>query len=316
MSLPETPAGTRTGIFDQDREKWLLARAQGIGASEAAALLGRSKFSSALEVYASKVQPPPVVESELMDWGHILEAPIIGEYAKRQGIEHQMEGEMIFSARFPHAFCTIDASTIGENGPEAIECKTTSMGHLFPQHQGDEKELPIHIQIQLQQQLLCTGWKKNTCVWLPMPERIMGFRSVSAHEEFQTLLGESIEAFWADHVVKGLPPAPDGSSSASKAISHLYPNPESDERLELSEENLARKLELDSLKQDEKKLKGQIAKIDQELKLLMKHHEVGIFPDGSQLTYRKTSPRPSTCKNCGHETPRSSFRSMRFKKAK
>lgn len=316
LERPETPAGNRTGVFDTDRDAWLLKRKGGVGASEVSAILGKSQFSSALEVWASKVTEVPRVESEIMDWGHILEAPIIGEYAKRKEIDHVIDGEMIFSKKYPHAFATIDASTIGPEGPEAIECKTTSMGHLFPSNESDPKEVPVHIQIQLQSQLLVTGWSKNTCVWLPLPERVLGFRRHSAHEEFQALIGESIEHFWRSYVEKNVAPSPDGTSSAARAISLLYPEPQSVEALELNEENLARKIELEELKSDQKKLDLQIQKITQELQLLLKSNEVGSFPDGSKATYRKISPKPSKCPKCDHETLRKSYRALKFKKAK
>src|SRR6478609_4654033 len=47
-------AAEKMGDFSEDREAWLLNRAKGIGGSDAGSLLGLNKYSSPLDVWATK----------------------------------------------------------------------------------------------------------------------------------------------------------------------------------------------------------------------------------------------------------------------
>jgi putative phage-type endonuclease len=66
------------------RDVWLAARQHGIGASEAAAVLGLSPWESAFSLHWRKRGVlGGVDETEPMRWGTILEAPIAAEFARR-----------------------------------------------------------------------------------------------------------------------------------------------------------------------------------------------------------------------------------------
>ena len=71
-----------------NREEWLAGRHTGIGASEAAAVLGLSRYKSPLEVYLEKIgELGPQDDSERMYWGRKLEAIIAQEYGIRTGLK-------------------------------------------------------------------------------------------------------------------------------------------------------------------------------------------------------------------------------------
>src|SRR4051812_14685969 len=74
-----------TGASADDRDKWLIARRQGIGGSDVAAVLGVSPWRSALALYVEKIsaEPPDEKSSEIADWGRHFEPLILKQYSMR-----------------------------------------------------------------------------------------------------------------------------------------------------------------------------------------------------------------------------------------
>ena len=73
-------------IIETDgRRQWMKARRKGIGASDIAAIMGVSPWSTPLQVWVSKVtdDAPEVEQSEDMLWGRRLEQSILEEFEER-----------------------------------------------------------------------------------------------------------------------------------------------------------------------------------------------------------------------------------------
>lgn len=80
MASEVHPHARRVASTDEmSRQEWLKFRAAGIGGSDAAAILGLSKWSSPVDIWESKVNAEAASEdgaSEAMEWGTRLEALI------------------------------------------------------------------------------------------------------------------------------------------------------------------------------------------------------------------------------------------------
>lgn len=65
------------------REKWLRYRKQGIGGSDVAAILGISKWNSAISLWLNKTNQTEddTQENEAMEWGTIMEPVIRNHFA-------------------------------------------------------------------------------------------------------------------------------------------------------------------------------------------------------------------------------------------
>ena len=73
-----------------DRETFLEIRRHGIGGSDVAAILGLSKFRTALDVFNDKTEKAaPQEETEAMHWGTLLEDVVAKEFAARTGLKVQ-----------------------------------------------------------------------------------------------------------------------------------------------------------------------------------------------------------------------------------
>lgn len=74
-------AATLIGTFDPGSPDWHAARAQGVGGSEIAAILGLSPWESRFSLWHRKAgNVGPVVENDEMEWGKRLEPVILQKY--------------------------------------------------------------------------------------------------------------------------------------------------------------------------------------------------------------------------------------------
>lgn len=139
------------------REEWLEKRREGIGASDAPALVGwdrGKRFTPAawrgpLEIFADKVGSGKDNETEAMRWGHKFEAPVREAFAEKHP-EWKIEypGLTIFRSReWPFLQATLDGIILAEE-PGILEIKTSLRAWA---------EVPTHILIQVQAQLAVTG---------------------------------------------------------------------------------------------------------------------------------------------------------------
>lgn len=80
--LVTPPSGVLVGEFEPGSPEWRQARAQGIGGSEFAAILGLSPYESRFSLWHRKrglLQE--IQQSDAMEWGHRLEPVIADKYA-------------------------------------------------------------------------------------------------------------------------------------------------------------------------------------------------------------------------------------------
>lgn len=77
-------ASTYTELTATDRADWLRLRHGGIGASEIAAVMGRSPWDSPFNLHWKKRgDVPEELENEYTNWGHRLEPVIVDHFAER-----------------------------------------------------------------------------------------------------------------------------------------------------------------------------------------------------------------------------------------
>lgn len=204
-----------------DRETWLVARREGIGGSDAPAVLGLSPFSSPLQLWAEKRGLlEPSVETEAMRWGRVLEPLVADRYAEETG--RQLSPAHPFAIRVnadrTWLRTTLDREIVSAEGkliPAALELKTTNG------FRGDDwdEEPPLHVQIQGQHQLLVTGW-----AWVSFAVLIGGqtfkWCDLERNDKFLKLYEERAREFWR-RVELGDPPT--AGADDREVLQALYP---------------------------------------------------------------------------------------------
>ena len=87
-----------------ERLEWLKTRQTGIGGSDVAAILGLSRYKSALDVYNDKVgEVSDSEQSQVAYWGTQLEDIVSKEFQKRTGMKVQKVNSQLSLDGWMHA---------------------------------------------------------------------------------------------------------------------------------------------------------------------------------------------------------------------
>lgn len=153
-----------------DHEAWLQARKFGIGASDAAALLGMSKWKTNQQLYEEKVglrEPEDISDKPFVQYGHDAEPHIRGLFALNHPeleVTYESPFKIIRNDEHPFIFCTPDGELreikTGRKG--GLEIKTTEIRN--PRQWDDWNDrIPDQYYCQVIWQMIATGWE---FVWL------------------------------------------------------------------------------------------------------------------------------------------------------
>ena len=144
---------------DLSREEWLKYRKQGIGGSDVAAILGISKWKSAIDLWLDKTNQTDdtAEENEAMQWGNIMEPVIRNHFAEVTGKKVVEVHAMLQHPKYPFMLADVDGVTTDDKGnPAILEIKTAS-----EYKRGDwEDGVPAYYQTQVQHYLFVTGVMK------------------------------------------------------------------------------------------------------------------------------------------------------------
>lgn len=251
-----------------DRDEWLEWRKKGIGGSDAAAIVGLDRYRSAFDVYAEKLglkQEEP--DNEAMRQGRDLEEYVAARFMEATGKKVRRRNAMLQHPDYPFMLANIDRWVVGENA--GLECKTTSV--LNPT-KFDKGEYPANYYVQCMHYMAVTGAKKWYLAVLVLNRAFYVFEIERDEDEIKALI-KAEKDFWENHVLKQIPPAPDGSESAKEIIKQLYPTTERESTVLFGyEEKIAKYLELE---EQIKELTKQQEALKQELQLAMQDAEIG-----------------------------------------
>lgn len=279
-----------------DPDAWHALRAQHIGASEVAALFGKQPPYApglfALWHAKAGIVPPEPVDNPRVRWGLFLEDAIAavaeaeegwnvqpGQYASREGLGATLD--RIIAA--PGA----KEREANLSGPGVLELKNADW-LTHKKEWGDEP--PIHILLQLQAQLLATGYSWGAVAVL------VGGNDLRVHRYFprpkiQAAIAERVAAFWAS-VKERRRPDPDGSDSAFRTLRELAPDIE-DAAADLTDDNEAPELAatLLQLAEERKALERQEAEIKARLLDKLGQHKFAFIP-GFRIAQAVTAAKP------------------------
>jgi len=252
-----------------DREEWLEYRRNGIGGSDAAAIVGLDKYRSAFDVYADKLglkQEQP--DNEAMRQGRDLEDYVATRFCEAAGKKVRRRNAILQHPDYPWMLADIDRWVVGENA--GLECKTTSVLNRSKFNQG---EFPPNYYVQCMHYIAVTGADRWYLAVLVLNKAFHVFTIERDEAEIEALI-EAERHFWEEHVKKQIPPSPDGSESTSEVIKQLFPEAREHETVALFgyEEKIQKLLDLKS-QIDELQLKHDAIK--QELQLALGDAEIG-----------------------------------------
>lgn len=215
--FPLYPDADVIDVDPEDRAAWLAQRRQGIGSSDAPAIVGLDHFRSPFAVWADKVHGSEQADNEAMRWGRLLEQAVADGYVEgHDGIVLLKPSVMWRARECPVAQANPDRVILGDRPFPILEIKTSRVDDEWS---GDEP--PTRVRIQVQHQLGVTG-----APWADVAVLLHGrtYREFRVERDQGAIdwLFEFEARWWADHVVAEVMPPVDGHQSTTDALRGLW----------------------------------------------------------------------------------------------
>lgn len=216
----------RVLLGESNTDEWLRLRKLGVGASEAAAVLGDSAWGTPRTVYDQKIDPEIVdFTTDLMEFGHLAE-PLIVAFLNAHPERFAWMGEIIpaegllQSVQWPHLLGTLDRrvrTPLGLIVPlelKSVNDFIASEWRVGGGEAGDEQaswgtryEVPKKYQIQVQSQMAVIGAPfAYVAVWLGK-DHVEVIRVERDDDYISEFLIGRVGDFWHYNVEARIPPA-------------------------------------------------------------------------------------------------------------
>lgn len=189
--------------MNQNREQWLEERRKGIGGSDAAKLLGYSRWGGPFSVWNEKVNGvySEVSDAEAVHFGNVLEDVVAREFEARSGLKVHRINSIITSKEHPFMLANIDRKISGQN--VGLECKTANARKA---DEWKDDELPSAYYCQVQHYNAVMGWDGCWIACLIGGQRFV-HKFVPRKEDFIRDMIAVEKAFWENYVMTKTAPA-------------------------------------------------------------------------------------------------------------
>lgn len=223
-------------------EEWLDYRRQGIGGSDAAAILGISPFATARDLYYDKLKIVSYEEEE-NNWvakriGHLLEALVAEIFQKKTGFPICQVHMMFRHPTYSFMLADVDYFITLPNGETAIlEIKTTNYNAKDAWWQNGQNVVPANYEAQ-GRHYMCVMNMNHVyfcCLYGNTEDEII-IRHIKRDKAYEDELIALESNFWNNHVLTKAPPpyTEDGDLILDSVKRHFGPADPNAPQVELS----------------------------------------------------------------------------------
>ena len=241
-------------IHYEDTEEWEDIRGNGIGGSDAGAVIGVNPYKSIIDVYTDKTQGSDFKGNKYTHWGHNLEPVVFKEFQRLH--DDFFCYEVPFTMKKGCLVANVDGMCYDlEKGWGVVEIKTAN---TFAGKEWKGETIPDSYFAQVQHYLGVTGLNYAYIACLIGGNNYKEFYIERSEEDIK-LIQEKCKEFWEENILKEIPPMPDGTESYSKYL------------LEQSDSASDDVVEIETIKDkaDEyKSLKNEIESLEKKKKLI------------------------------------------------
>lgn len=271
----------------EDHEKWLEARALGIGGSDAAVIMGMNPYKSPYQLWLEKtgqVDPPDLSGNQYVYWGTKNESNIADWFQEETGKKVKRLGTLR-SKEYPFMLANVDRTVVGENA--GLEIKTAGVRQY---RKWKDDEIPDAYYCQCLHYMAVTGADYCYIAVLLGGNEAKWKRIERNEEDIQHLIIAETD-FWK-LVETRTPPPVDGSDSCAAALSAQYKGGDPNYSIILPPDidGVIASLEDDKAIMDA--LKKQITEKENRLKALLGNAEEGTT-DHYRVLWKTQAGRPS-----------------------
>lgn len=258
----------RVSTKGMSREEWLMRRRKTIGGSDAAGIVGLSRWASPFSVWADKTgRAAEKEDTEAMRQGRDLEDYVARRWMEETGKRVYRLPAMLYHPKYPFAHADVDRMVMGENA--GLECKTTFSLDL---KQFNGVEFPVQYYAQCVHYLAVTGADRWYLAVLAYGRGFFTFVLERNQAEIDALMAAEAD-FWK-LVEQDTPPDADGSEATSAALREIFPISEQTTADLFGRDTVLR--EYMRLKEDKKVLDTRIGEIENTIKADMGEAESGL----------------------------------------
>jgi putative phage-type endonuclease len=247
-----------------------IDRTKSIGGSDAPGVLGLSRWSSPLKVWAEKTGQvvPGELDNEAIHLGRELEDYVARRFTRLTGKQVRRVNQQLVHPDHPFITGHIDRRVVGEDA--LLECKTAS---AFKAKEWEGEDIPQEYIIQVMHYLAITGMKYAYIAVL-IGNHDYQWKRIDADPDMIESLIQKEVAFWSDYVLTGQMPI-QITAIDSDILSELFPdaNPETIVSLEGGVDDLINERENinDLIKSNE----SRIDEINNTIKAMLGENETG-----------------------------------------
>lgn len=257
----------KVSTSEMNREEWLERRRRTIGGSDAAGIVGLSKYSTPYTVFLDKTgRLPDKPDNEAMRQGRDLEDYVAHRWMEVTGKKVRRVQAMLYNPLYPFAHADVDRMVVGEDA--GLECKTTS---TLDVRQFNGVDFPEKYYAQCVHYMAVTGAKRWHLAVLVFGRGFFTFTLDRPQAEVDALMAAEAD-FWK-MVENDTPPTPDGSDATTGAISVVYADSRYGEVELFGREAMLN--EYDDLKAQKKAVEERIKEIENIIKEDMQSHTIG-----------------------------------------
>jgi putative phage-type endonuclease len=229
--------------------KWLEERRKGIGGSDAAVVLGLSKWKTPYQLFVEKTEGAEDFDSPAMEWGRRLEPVVRQKYADETGnqVFIPKETEILVHPVYDFMLANLDGVTGNER---VLEIKTSRTANGWGEPRTDE--IPDYYQAQVQHYMAVTGFDCSDVAVL-IGGSDFRIYEVPRDDELIEIMIEREAKFW-ERVKSNNPPEPETLTD----LQHKFGKSEA-KKVQVTDEVLRaieQLKEVKSLRKDEDALKA------------------------------------------------------------
>lgn len=269
-----------------------IDRKKFIGGSDAAAVMGLSRYKTALQVWALKtgqIEAPNLDDVVSVQLGNKLEQAVCELFMEETGKKVQRVNDTIFHPEHDFIGANIDRRVVGERA--GFEAKTTSQ---FKSKEWQGQEIPAEYYCQCVHYMAVTGWPvwylgvligNTTFVWKVLVRTdadvdLSQFPPDKIYRIEPKIINQIVERevdFWNNYVVPKVMPM-QISANDSDVLFDLFPSSQPESTVELGDDASKICESLDSMEADLKVLEKEIEQQKNTLKAFLKDNEAGLTP--------------------------------------
>jgi len=266
-------------ITEEQRKK----RKESIGSSDAAAILGLSRWKTPLEVWSEKtgaVEPEDISDKLPIIIGNELEDVVAKLFTLKTGKKVHRVNETVYDKEFPFLAVNLDRRVVGEDA--VLEAKTC--GAWAAKEWSGEEDIPQEVIVQVLFQLMVTGKQRGYAAVLIGGNQDFRWRVVERDEKVIRQIRVKCVEFWQKYIVPRVMPQVVTKDDAP-VLYRLFPHGQEVAAIELGEEVNRLADSIKGLQADEKVLKGVIEKEKNMIKAIMGENAAGMS-DRFKITWK------------------------------